>query len=125
MDTAPDSESEMEEEEWDDTIAYDMVQLPYPEDKAKLPVWLYVQRVYTEKKDGSQNVSTVLRNGTGKPMHLAARQLVGHIVAANQNAKLHGFTRVGSKAGPEWRTRTPVDVRTTPGAPNESAGREQ
>ena len=34
-------------------------------------------------KDGSQNISTVLRNGTGKPMHLAARQLVGHIVAAN------------------------------------------
>ena len=34
-------------------------------------------------KDGSQNVSMVLRNGTGKPMHLTARWLVGHIVAAN------------------------------------------
>ena len=34
-------------------------------------------------KDGSQNVSMVLCNGTGKPMHLAARWLVGHIVAAN------------------------------------------
>ena len=34
-------------------------------------------------KDGSQNVSTMLRNGTRKPMHLAARWLVGHIVAAN------------------------------------------
>ena len=34
-----------------------MVQLPYPEDKAKLPVGLYIQRVYTEMKDGSQNVS--------------------------------------------------------------------
>ena len=60
-----------------------MVQLPYPEDKAKLPLGLYVQQVYTELKDGSQNVSTVLCNGTGKPMHLAAGQLVGHIVAAN------------------------------------------
>ena len=60
-----------------------MVQPPYPEDKAKLPLRLYVQRVYTELKDGSWNVSTVLRNGTGKPMHLAAGQLVGHIVAAN------------------------------------------
>ena len=60
-----------------------MVQLPYPEDKAKLPLGLYVQRVYTELKDGSWNVSTVLRNSTGKPMHLAARQLVGHIVTAN------------------------------------------
>ena len=61
-----------------------MVQLPYPEDKAKLPIGLYIQRVYTEMKDGSQNMSTVLCNGTGKPMHLAARWLVGCIVAANQ-----------------------------------------
>ena len=49
-----------------------MVQPLYPEDKATLPVGLYVQQVYTEMKDGSQNVSMVLRNGTGKPMHLAA-----------------------------------------------------
>ena len=60
-----------------------MVQPPYPEDKAKLPLGLYIQRVYTELKDGGRNVSTVLCNGTGKPMHLAAGQLVGHIVAAN------------------------------------------
>ena len=60
-----------------------MVQPPYPEDKAKLPLGLYVQRVYTELKDGSQNVSMVLCNGTGKPMHLTARWLVGRIVAAN------------------------------------------
>ena len=60
-----------------------MVQPPYPEDKAKLSVGLYVQRVYTKMKDGSQNVSTVLCNGTGKPMHLAARWLVGCIAAAN------------------------------------------
>ena len=60
-----------------------MVQPPYLEDKAKLPVGLYIQWVYTEMKDGSHNLSTVLRNGTGKPVHLAARRLVGHIVAAN------------------------------------------
>ena len=60
-----------------------MVQPLYPEDKAKLPLGLYVQRVYTELKDGSRNVSMVLRNGTGKPMHLTAGQLVGCIVAAN------------------------------------------
>ena len=59
-----------------------MVQPPYPEDKAKFPVGLYIQRVYTELKDGSQNVSTVLCNGTGKPMNLAARWVVGHIVVA-------------------------------------------
>ena len=60
-----------------------MVQPPYPEDKAKLPMGLYVQRVYTEMKDGSQNVSMVLCNGTEKPMHLTAGRLVGRIVAAN------------------------------------------
>ena len=60
-----------------------MVQPPYPEDRAKLPVGLYIQRIYTEMKDGSQNVSTVLCNGTGKPMHLTAGWLVGHIEAAN------------------------------------------
>ena len=60
-----------------------MVQPPYLEDKVKLPVGLYVQQVFTEMKDGSQNVLTVLRNGTGKPMHLAAGWLVGHIVAPN------------------------------------------
>ena len=49
-----------------------MVQLPYPEDEARLPVGLYVQCVYMELKDGSQSVSTVLRNGTGKPIHLAS-----------------------------------------------------
>ena len=61
-----------------------MVQPLYAEDKANLPVWLYIQRVYTEMKDGSQIVSTVLHNGTGKAMHLTARWLVGRIVAANQ-----------------------------------------
>ena len=61
-----------------------MVQPPYPEERAKLPVGLYVQRVYTKMKDSSQNVSTVLCNGMGKAMQLAAGQLMGCIVAANQ-----------------------------------------
>ena len=60
-----------------------MVQPPYPEDEARLPVGLYVQCIYTELKDGSQSVSTVLRNGTGKPIHLASGRLIGRIVAAN------------------------------------------
>ena len=60
-----------------------MVQPPYPEDRAKLPLGLYIQRVYTKMKNGSQNVSMVLHNGTGKPMHLTAGRLVGHIIAAN------------------------------------------
>ena len=60
-----------------------MVQPPYLEDKAKLPMGLYIQRAITKMKDGNQNVSMVLHNGTGKPMHLAAGWLVGHIVATN------------------------------------------
>ena len=60
-----------------------MVQPPYPEDEARLPVGLYIQCVYTELKDGSQSVSTMLKNGTGKPIHLASGRLIGRIVAAN------------------------------------------
>ena len=37
-----------------------MMQPPYPEDKANLPVGLYIQRVYSDLKDGSQNLSTVV-----------------------------------------------------------------
>ena len=59
-----------------------MIQPLYLEDKVKMPIGLYVQRVYTEMKDGSQNISTVLHNGTGKPIHLAAGWLVDRIVAA-------------------------------------------
>ena len=60
-----------------------MVQPPYPEDEARLPVGLYIQHVYTELKDGSQSVSTMLRNGTGKPIHLTSGRLIGRVVAAN------------------------------------------
>ena len=49
----------------------------------RLLVGLYIQRIYTELKDGSQSVSTMLRNGTGKPIHLASGRLIGRIVAAN------------------------------------------
>ena len=49
----------------------------------RLLVGLYVQCIYTELKDGSQSVSTMLRNGTGKPLHLASGRLIGRIVAAN------------------------------------------
>ena len=54
-----------------------MVQPPYPEDEARLLEMLYIQRIYTELKDGSQSVSTVLRNATGKPIHLASGRLIG------------------------------------------------
>ena len=38
---------------------------------------------YTELRDGSRNVSVVLRNLTGKPVHLAAGRLVARVVATN------------------------------------------
>ena len=60
-----------------------MVQPPYLEDEVRLLVGLYMQHIYTELKDGSQSVSTVLRNRTGKPIHLASGRLIGRIVAAN------------------------------------------
>ena len=60
-----------------------MMQPPYPEDKANLPVGLYIQRVYSDLKEGSQNLSTMVHNGTAKPIHLASARIVGRVVAAN------------------------------------------
>ena len=59
------------------------MQVPYPDDKADLPNGLYVIRMYTELKDGSQSVSIVLRNLTTWPIHLARGWVVGRVVAAN------------------------------------------
>ena len=60
-----------------------MTQAPYPEDGAHLPIGVYMLKTYTELKDGSQNVSIVLRNLTGKPVHLASRWVVARVLAAN------------------------------------------
>ena len=48
-----------------------MMQVPYPEDEANLPVGLYVLCNYCEMKDGSQSVHLVLRNGTSWPICLS------------------------------------------------------
>ena len=40
-------------------------------------------KTYTELHDGSRNVSVVLHNLTGKPVHLAAGRPVARVVAAN------------------------------------------
>ena len=60
-----------------------MTQAPYLEDEAHLPIGVYVLKTYTELKDGSQNVSIVLHNLTGKPVHLASRRVVARVLAAN------------------------------------------
>ena len=48
-----------------------MTHAPYPEDKSSLPNGVYVLKTYTELKDGSRNVSVVLRNLTSRTIHLA------------------------------------------------------
>ena len=60
-----------------------MIQANYPEDRANLPNGVYVVKTYTELHDGSHNVSVVLRNLTGKLVHLPAGRLVARVVAAN------------------------------------------
>ena len=60
-----------------------MMQATYLEDKAHLPNGVYVLKTYTDLLPGSQNVSVVLRNLTGKLVHLAARRCVALVVAAN------------------------------------------
>ena len=48
-----------------------MTQATYQEDQANLLNGVYVVKTYTELRDGSRNVSVVLRNLTGKLVHLA------------------------------------------------------
>ena len=60
-----------------------MTQAPYSDDKADLPNGLYVMRMYTELKDGSQSVSIVLWNLTAQPIHLARGWVIGRVAAAN------------------------------------------
>ena len=61
-----------------------MTHAPYPEDKSSLPNGIYVLKTYTELKDGSWNVSVVLRNLTSKTIHLAPGRCVARIAAANE-----------------------------------------
>ena len=60
-----------------------MAQATYLEDQANLPNGVYVVKTYTELHDGSHNVSVVLWNLTGKPVHLPACRPVARVVAAN------------------------------------------
>ena len=60
-----------------------MTQATYPEDWANLLNGVYVVKTYTELHDGSHNVSVVLCNLTGKPVHLLAGRPVVRVVAVN------------------------------------------
>ena len=61
-----------------------MTHAPYLEDKSSLPNGVYVLKTYTELKDGSRNVSVVLRNLTSKTIHLVPSRCVAQIAAANE-----------------------------------------
>ena len=60
-----------------------MTQVTYLEDQVNLPNGVYVVKTYTKLHDGSRNVSVVLRNLMGKPVHLPAGRPVAWVVAAN------------------------------------------
>ena len=49
-----------------------ITQAPYVEDRANLPVGVYMIPTYSELRDGSQSVAVVLRNLMGKPVHLSS-----------------------------------------------------
>ena len=64
-----------------------MTHAPYLEDKSSLPNGVYILKTYTELKDGSRNVSVVLRNLTSKTIHLAPGRCVAQIAMANEVPK--------------------------------------
>ena len=61
-----------------------MTHAPYLEDKSSLPNGVYLLKTYTELKDGSRNVSVVLRNLTSRTIHLAPGRCVAQIAVANE-----------------------------------------
>ena len=83
-----------------------MVQPPYLEDHAKLPVGLYIQRVYTELHNGTQGLSM----RTGKPINLAAGRLVGQVVAANAVPNAVPLPELEVKLDEESNKPTPLTL---------------
>ena len=82
-----------------------MTQATYLEDRANLLNGVYVVKTYTELGDGSRNVSVVLCNLTGKPVHLAAGRPVARVVATNavpDAAPSPEFLRKLDELEPNW-----------------------
>ena len=62
-------------------------------------------KTYTELHDGSRNISVVLHNLMGKPVHLPARRLVAQVVAVNtipEAAPSLKFLRKLDEMEPVW-----------------------
>ena len=64
-------------------MGYKLHIMKYLEDRANLPNGVYVVKTYIELHDGSRNVSVVLCNLMGKPVHLPAGRPVARVMAAN------------------------------------------
>ena len=79
----------------------------YPEDKANLPNGMYVLKTYTELKDGSQNVSIVLRNLTSKTVHFSAGHCVARVSAANEVPEAVPSPELAKKLGEEDTEKAP------------------
>ena len=60
-----------------------MMQAPYLEDRANLPVGVYVIPTYLELRDRSQTVTIVLRNLTGKPVHVQPGRNIAWVLETN------------------------------------------
>ena len=60
-----------------------MMQVPYLEDRANLPVGVYMIPTYSELRDGSGTMTIVLRNLMDKPVHLQAGRVIARVLATN------------------------------------------
>ena len=94
-----------------------MTQATYLEDQANLPNGVYIVKTYTELHDGSCNILVVLCNLTGKPVHLAARQAVARVVAANTILDVTPSPEFLEKLDEMELIRDPPKKLTTGGAP--------
>ena len=84
-----------------------MTHAPYPEDKASLSNGVYVLKTYTELKDGSRNVSIVLRNLTSKTVHLLAGCCVARVLATNKVPEAVPSLELAKKLEEEAAEKTP------------------
>ena len=60
-----------------------MMQAPYLEDRANLPVGVYMIPTYSELRDGSRTMTIVLHNLMGKLVHLQAGRVIARVLATN------------------------------------------
>ena len=76
-----------------------ITQAMYLEDQVNLLNGVYMVKTYTKLHNGSRNVSVVLRNLTGKPVHLAAGGGSGKGGRCKCYSGCDPFSRIPQKAG--------------------------